>query len=244
MTRSLFSVLVVEDDAALRSLVCTLLQSNGYRTVEAGDLARAMIEARSHRPDLLVVDLGLPDGDGAGFIRALRRESSVPVLVLSARSLEQEKVAALDAGANDFVTKPFGAAELLARVRSALRRVARDPERPPQLRFGELVVDLGTRTATGPGGPVHLTPIEYRLLGALAGRVGLVVTQRQLIGQAWGQERIGDAQGLRFHVSRLRRKLEPEPGRPRYLLTEVGVGYRLDAAVGAPPRPGFTPGPP
>jgi two-component system KDP operon response regulator KdpE len=244
MTEAMFRVLVIEDDAALRALLRTLLEANGYRCIDAGTGQRALVEARSHQPDLLVLDLGLPDMDGAAVILAVRSFSAVPILVLSARTLEPEKVAALDAGADDYVTKPFSTAELLARVRAALRRVARSAEGQPVLQFGERVVDLGARTATSPAGALHLTPTEYRVLACLAANAGLIVTQRQLIGQAWGPERIGDARSLRFHISKLRQKLEPDASRPRHILTEAGVGYRLLAddspqdAPGAPARGG------
>ena len=227
MTEAMYNVLVIEDEADLRGVLCTMLRANGCRTVEAESGQRGLIEARSHRPDLLLVDLGLPDCDGADLIREVRRESAVPVLVLSARTLEAQKIAALDAGADDYVTKPFSAAELMARVRAALRRATRGGTQAPRLRLGAITIDLEARRASGPEGDVHLTPIEFRIVGALGLRAGLVVPQRQLIGQAWGAERIGDAQNLRFHVSRLRQKLEPDPARPRYLLTEPGVGYRL-----------------
>lgn len=227
MTSAMFRVLVVEDDSALRGVLRTLLEANGYRCVEADTARRALLEARSHQPDLVVADLGLPDRDGIEVIRGIRGFSTVPVLVLSARTLESEKIAALDAGADDYVTKPFSSAELLARVRAALRRVARGTEGQPLLKFADITVDLGARSADSPAGPVHLTPLEYRVLGCLAQSAGLIVTQRQLIGQAWGPERIGDARSLRFHVSKLRHKLEPDPSRPRYILTEAGVGYRL-----------------
>ena len=232
MTSAMFLVLAVEDDAALRGILRTLLEANGYRYVEAETGARALVEARSHRPDLLIVDLGLPDRDGATVIREIRKHSGVPILVLSARTLEAEKIKALDAGADDYVTKPFSAAELLARVRAALRRVARGTDVLPVLQLGDVTIDLGARTARAPAGELHLTPLEYRILGCLASNAGLVVTQRQLIGQAWGAERIGDARSLRFHVSNLRQKLEPDASRPRFLLTEAGVGYRLLASNG------------
>src|SRR5262249_34231658 len=161
------------------------------RYLAARTAERALIEARSHRPDLLIVDLGLPDRDGSALIRAVRAESGVPIVVLSARTLEIEKIAALDAGADDYVTKPFSAAELLARVRSALRRVTQSGDRPPLLKLGSAVVDLGARSARNAEGALHLTPLEYRLLGALARGAGLVVPQRELINQAWGSERIG-----------------------------------------------------
>jgi two-component system KDP operon response regulator KdpE len=231
MTSAMFLVLAVEDDAALRSLLRTLLEANGYRYAEAETGARALIDVRSHRPDLVLVDLGLPDLDGASVIRGIRKHSGVPILVLSARTLETEKIQALDAGADDYVTKPFGAAELLARVRAALRRAARASDRLPVLQLGGITIDLGARTARNPGGELHLTPLEYRILGCLAHNAGLVVTQRQLIGQAWGAERIGDARSLRFHISNLRQKLEPDPSRPQFLLTEAGVGYRLQSGA-------------
>jgi len=231
MTVAMFLVLAVEDDAALRSVLRTLLEANGYRYVEAETGARALIEARSHRPDLVIVDLGLPDRDGTTVIREIRRQSAVPILVLSARTDEAGKILALDAGADDYVTKPFSAAELLARVRAALRRVARGADQLPLLQLGDITIDLGGRTARMPAGELHLTPLEYRILGCLATNAGLVVTQRQLIGQAWGADRIGDARSLRFHVSNLRQKLEPDPSRPRFLLTEAGVGYRLQAGA-------------
>ena len=231
MTAAMFLVLAVEDDAALRSVLRTLLEANGYRYVEAETGARALIEARSHRPDLVIVDLGLPDRDGTTVIREIRRQSAVPILVLSARTDEAGKILALDAGADDYVTKPFSAAELLARVRAALRRVARGADQLPLLQLGDITIDLGGRTARMPAGELHLTPLEYRILGCLATNAGLVVTQRQLIGQAWGADRIGDARSLRFHVSNLRQKLEPDPSRPRFLLTEAGVGYRLQAGA-------------
>jgi two-component system KDP operon response regulator KdpE len=227
MTAAMFRVLVVEDDAALRRILRTLLEANGCRFVEADTAQRALVEARSHQPDLVLADLGLPDRDGLEVIRGIRGFSAVPILVLSARTLESEKIAALDAGADDYVTKPFSSAELLARVRAALRRVARNAEGLPVLNFGEASVDLGARTAQSAAGALHLTPLEYRVLGCLAANAGLIVTQRQLIGQAWGPDRIGDARSLRFHISKLRQKLEPDPSRPRFILTEAGVGYRL-----------------
>ena len=178
MTEAMFNVLVVEDEAELRGVLCTMLRAHGYRCVETGSGRRALIEARSHRPDLMIVDLGLPDCDGGELIREVRRESAVPILVLSARTLEAERIAALDAGADDYVTKPFSAAELMARVRAALRRAARGATQSTQLRFGEIAIDLEARRASGAHGAVHLTPIEFRILTALALRAGLVVPQR------------------------------------------------------------------
>lgn len=227
MTGAMFQVLAVEDDAGLLAILGTLLAAHGYRFVAAATGARAIIEARSHRPDLIIVDLGLPDRDGASVIREIRGFSAVPILVLSARTMETEKIAALDAGADDYVTKPFSTPELLARVRAALRRATRGAESLPRLHFGTVTVDLTARTACAAAGPLHLTPLEYRVLECLARKPGMVVTQRQLLAQAWGPDRLGDARGLRSYVKTLRQKLEPDPARPRYLVTEVGVGYRL-----------------
>lgn len=227
MTRAMFLVLVVEDDPALRSVLSTLLAAHGYRFAEASSGARAVIETRSHRPDLLIVDLGLPDKDGATVIREVRSFSAVPIVVLSARSMESQKILALDAGADDYVTKPFSAPELMARVRSALRRSAHSGERLPILKLGSVTVDLTARTATNAEGPLHLTPLEYRVLECLARNAGMIVTQRRLIAEAWGAERQGDARGLRSYIKTIRQKIEPNPGQPRFLMTETGVGYRL-----------------
>jgi two-component system KDP operon response regulator KdpE len=223
----MFQVLVVEDDAGIRSLLRTLLESQRYRVSEAGSAAEAIVAARTHRPDLLLVDLGLPDRDGLSVIRAVRRYSPVAILVLSARTMESDKIAALDAGADDYVAKPFSAPELLARVRAALRRNARGSGQLPELRLGQITVDLARRVAQGPDGPLHLTPLEYRVLECLARNAGMIVTQAQLIREAWGAERVGDHNGLRSYIKMLRQKLEPDPPRPRFLLTEAGVGYRL-----------------
>jgi two-component system KDP operon response regulator KdpE len=236
MTDAMFLVLSIEDDPALRSILGTLLTGHGYRHAEAATGARGVIEARSHRPDLVLVDLGLPDRDGATVIREIRSFSAVPIVVLSARTMEAEKIVALDAGADDYVTKPFSTAELLARVRAALRRGTRAPGSAlPVLQFGAASVDLGARTATNAGTELHLTPLEYRVLDALAKNAGMIVTQRQLIGEAWGPGRQGDARGLRSCVKTLRQKLEPDPGRPRFIITETGVGYRLRTQEPASP---------
>jgi two-component system, OmpR family, KDP operon response regulator KdpE len=227
MTTAMFLVLIVEDDAELSSVLRTLLESHGYRVVDAATGARGLIEARSHRPDLVVCDLGLPDMDGVTVIRNIRSFSTVPVLVLTARTMEGEKIQALDAGADDYVTKPFSAPELLARVRAALRRASRSAESQPLLHLGAVTVDLTARTTLGPAGALHLTPLEYRVLECLARRAGMIVTQKQLIREAWGPERLGDTRGLRSYIKTLRQKLEADPGRPRYLVTEAGIGYRL-----------------
>ena len=220
-------VLVVEDDPGIRNVLRTLLEAQRYRVVEAASGARAVIEARSHRPDLVIVDLGLPDCDGQTVVRDIRSFSAVPVLVLSARTMESDKIAALDAGADDYVAKPFSAPELLARVRAALRRHVRAGDRPPLLHLGAVTVDLATRTAHRPGATLHLTPLEYRVLECLARNAGLIVTQEQLIREAWGPDRLGDTRGLRSYIKMLRQKLEPDPHQARFLLTEAGIGYRL-----------------
>ena len=225
----MFQVLVVEDDAGIRKVLQTLLESQHYRVVEAESAARGILEARNHRPDLVIVDLGLPDRDGLFVIREIRRFAPTPILVLSARTMEADKIAALDVGADDYVAKPFSAPELLARVRAGLRRNARGSDQLPLLRLGQVSINLTDRRAEGPEGAMHLTPLEYRVLDCLARNAGMIVTQAQLIREAWGPERLGDSRGLRSYIRMLRQKLEPDPRQPRYLITEVGVGYRLQA---------------
>lgn len=229
MTHALHQVLIVEDEPDIRSLLTALLQAENFRVVEADTAQRAVIEARAHKPDLLLVDLGLPDVDGVKVIRAVREWSPVPIIVLSARAMEEQKIEALDAGADDYVTKPFSAPELLARVRAALRRNARSADHPPTLQFGAVDVDLGKREARSPEGEVHLTPLEWRLLECLARQAGMIVTQQQLIREVWGPDRLGDTRGLRGCVKNLRQKIEPDPAQPQFLITEAGVGYRLRA---------------
>jgi len=220
-------VLIIEDEPAIRGVLRVLLEAQGYRCVEADTALRAEIEARSHKPDLLLIDLGLPDGDGLKVIRRVRGWSTVPIVVLSARTMEEQKVAALDAGADDYVTKPFSAPELLARLRAALRRDVRGAAPAAQLRLGPLRVDLARRETHGAGGEVHLTPLEYRVLACLARHLGSIVMQRQLIREVWGPERQDDSRSLRVCIRNLRAKLEPDPRQPRYLVTETGLGYRL-----------------
>jgi two-component system KDP operon response regulator KdpE len=227
MTQAMHQVLVVEDEPDIRHVLRVTLEANGYRVIEAATAERAEIEARSHKPDLLLVDLGLPDGDGLNVIRKVREFSPVPVIVLSARTLEQSKVDALDAGADDFVTKPFGARELLARIRAALRRSPRGERPGAELVIGQCRVDLAARSAARAGQELRLTPLEYRVLETLARNAGLVVTHRQLLREAWGPDRPEESSSLRVCIKNLRDKLEPDARRPRFIVTEAGLGYRL-----------------
>jgi two-component system, OmpR family, KDP operon response regulator KdpE len=229
MTQAMHQVLIIEDEPAIRSVLRALLEAENYRCIEADTALRAEIEARSHKPDVLLVDLGLPDGDGLTVIRRVRAWSPVPIVVLSARTMEEQKVAALDAGADDYVTKPFSAPELLARLRAALRRHVSGAAPTSLLSFGAVQVELARREARGSEGELHLTPLEYRVLAALARHLGSIVTQRQLIREVWGPERLDDSRSLRVCIKNLRGKLEPDPRRPRYLITETGLGYRLRA---------------
>ncbi len=229
MTQAMHLILVIEDEPAIRAVLRALLQSEGYRVAEADTALRAEIEARSHKPDLLLIDLGLPDADGLKVIRRVRAWSQVPIVVLSARTMEEQKIAALDAGADDYVTKPFSAPELLARLRAALRRDVRGASAAAVLRFATLRIDLAAREAHKGEEAVHLTPLEYRVLACLARHLGSIVMQRQLIREVWGPERQDDSRSLRVCIKNLRGKLEPDPRQPRYLITETGLGYRLRA---------------
>jgi two-component system KDP operon response regulator KdpE len=221
---------LVEDEQQIRRFVRTSLEAEGWIVFEAQTLKSGLIEAGTRKPDLVVLDLGLPDGDGVDLISDLRGWSSVPIIVLSARSDEQQKIKALDAGADDYLTKPFGVGELLARVRAALRRrTTASNERSSVFSFGDVVVDLVARVVKRAAEPVHLTPIEYRLLSVLIANAGKVLTHRQLLREVWGPSHIESSHYLRVYMGHLRSKLEEDPARPRFLLTETAVGYRLDA---------------
>ena len=220
------TILVVEDEPEIRRFLRSSLSAEGFRVVESPNARRGAIDAGTHRPDLAIVDLALPDYDGRELIRQIRAWSPMPIVVLSARHQEHTKVEALDAGADDYITKPFGVGELLARVRVALRHAARSPA-GQVLKLGQAQVDLERRRATRAGEDVHLTPIEFRLLGALAKHLGMVVTHRQLLAEVWGPTQVGQTHYLRVYMKQLRDKLEDDSVRPRYLVTETGVGYRL-----------------
>jgi two-component system KDP operon response regulator KdpE len=228
MTLASRAVLVVEDEPQLRRVLRTLLELENFRVIEAETAERGVAEARTHKPDLLIVDLGLPDRDGTELISDVRSWSRVPIIVLSARSDESDKVAALEAGADDYITKPFGARELSARVQVALRHTAAAGAAGATLQIGAWRIDLKARSARDDSGrELHLTPIEYRLLEALGQHIGLVVTHRALLQQVWGPGSAQQTHYLRVYMKQLRAKLEPDPARPQWLLTETGVGYRL-----------------
>jgi two-component system KDP operon response regulator KdpE len=222
------TILVVEDEPDIRRFLRSSLGAEGYRVVEAENGTRGVIDAGTHKPDLAIVDLGLPDLDGVEVIRRIRSWSPMPIIVLSARAREQAKVEALDAGADDYVTKPFGVGELLARVRVALRHAARSAAGGATVvRFGEVEADLERRHVIRAGQEVHLTPIEFRLLACLAQHLGMVVTHRQLLREVWGPAYVEHTHYLRIYMKQLREKLEDDPVCPCHLLTESGVGYRL-----------------
>jgi two-component system KDP operon response regulator KdpE len=221
-------ILVVDDERSIRRFLSMALGAHGYDVTEAVDGAEALREAVTARPDLVILDLGLPDLDGLEIIRRLREWSTVPVIVVTVREHETEKIAALDGGADDYLTKPFGAGELLARVRAALRR-AEAPLSEPVLECGGLRMDVAAHEVTVDGRLTVLTPTEFDLLKALLRSAGKVLTHRQLLGLVWGPGYGAETHLLQVNVSNLRRKIEPTPGRPQYLLTEPGVGYRLRA---------------
>jgi two-component system KDP operon response regulator KdpE len=222
-------VVLIEDEPQIRRFLRPALVSQGYRLFEAATGAEGLVEAATRRPDVIILDLGLPDLDGLEVIQRLREWTTVPIIVLSARGQEQDKIAALDGGADDYVSKPFAMGELLARMRAAVRHAARSATDSADAIFtvGELEVDLVRRQVLISGKPVHLTPIEYRLLTALVRHAGKVMTQGQLLKEVWGLHYTEQAHYLRVYIAQLRRKLEADSARPRYLLTESGVGYRL-----------------
>ncbi len=221
------TVVLIEDEKPIRRFLSATLAAEGWQVFEAETGERGLIDIATRKPDLIILDLGLPDCDGVEVIRELRSWCDRPVLVLSARSQETEKVAALDAGADDYLTKPFGTAECLARLRVLLRRYARGGEQESVARFGDVEVDLARRVVTRRGEPVHLTPIEYRLLVTLIRDAGKVMTHRELLRAVWGPAHSESSQYLRVFMGHLRQKLEDEPARPRHILTEIGIGYRL-----------------
>jgi len=222
------TALLVEDEPQIRRFVRTALEEEGWHVHESASMQRGLIDAGTRRPDLVILDLGLPDGDGIDFIADLREWSNVPVIVLSARVNEADKIKALDAGADDYLSKPFGTGELLARVRATLRR-QRQPQadKAGQVKFGEVLVDIQNRRVTKRGEHVHLTPTEYRLLSVLVANAGRVMTAPQLLRAVWGPAQSDNSHYLRIYMGHLRHKLEDDPAQPRYLLTETAVGYRL-----------------
>lgn len=233
MTDVMPLLLVVEDDTQMRKFLRASLSSHGYRLVEAATGAEGLAQAAAYNPDLILLDLGLPDLDGLVVTQRLREWASAPIIVISARGQEDDKINALDGGADDYLTKPFGTGEMLARIRVALRHSARATKErsEPILTVGELSVDLDKRTVQLAGNEVHLTPIEYKLLVTLLKNAGKVLTHRQLLKEVWGPGYANNTQYLRVYMVQLRHKLESDAARPRYLVTEPGVGYRLRSDV-------------
>jgi len=227
MTTGMHLAIVAEDDPAIQKIVQLMLESSGFRVVVAENGGRAERDTRSKRPDIVIVDLGLPDFDGLELIKTIREWSPVPLLVLSARTAESQRLAAFEAGADDYVIKPFSAPELLARVRALLRRHARGQTPSAVLQLGDLSIDLTRRVARRVRGEeLRLTPLEHRILETLNRARGRVVTQSQLMREVWGPHRV-DTRSLRVFITMLRKKLEIDPARPLHILTEPGIGYRL-----------------
>ena len=221
-------VILVEDERQIRRFVRTALEAEGWSVVETGTVRQGVTDTSTRKPDLIILDLGLPDGDGMDFIRDVRGWSKVPIIVLSARGREQDKIEALDAGADDYLTKPFGVGELLARVRAASRRLpVGGAAAAPIFQFGDVAVDMSVRTVVKSGATVHLTPIEYRLLGLLIANAGKVLTHRQILREVWGPSHAEDGHYVRVYMGHLRHKLEDDPAQPKHILTETAVGYRL-----------------
>ncbi|WP_108647639.1 response regulator [Polynucleobacter rarus] len=228
MTNTVTKVLVIEDDADIRGLIIKVIKGMDLIALEAQTINDGTQIAAKEKPDLIILDLGLPDGDGIAFINNYRSWSTNPVLVLSARVQEHEKVKALDAGADDYLTKPFGTAELMARMRVLLRRLSQSDTNTPTFSFGDVKIDLSLRKVTKVDEEIHLSPIEYQLLNILLTNSGKVVTHRQLLKEVWGGQHTEDNHYLRIYMGHLRQKLEDDPTQPKFLLTETGVGYRLD----------------
>jgi two-component system, OmpR family, KDP operon response regulator KdpE len=230
-------VLVVDDEPQMRRFLRPALEAQGYRVIEATTAAEAVVAASTHTPDCVLLDLALPDGDGIAVTRRLREWTAIPIIVISALGQEADKVAALDAGADDYLTKPFGTGELLARLRVAQRHAARfrDDAREPVFEAGDLKVDLGAREVTRGGQALHLTPLEYKLLATLVRHAGKVLTHRQLLKEVWGPGAVAETQYLRVYMATLRHKIENDPARPALLMTETGVGYRLRVAADEAP---------
>lgn len=223
----MINVLIVEDELAISRFLRTALEGDGLRVYDAGTLQRGLIEAATRKPELVILDLGLPDGDGIDFIREVRQWSQMPIIVLSARTEESDKIAALDAGADDYLSKPFGIGELQARLRVALRRHSTTTPAEPVYTFSDVRVDLAARRIQRGTEEIHLTPIEFRLLAVLLNNHGKVLTQRQLLNQVWGPNAVEHSHYLRIYMGHLRQKLENDPARPLHLLTETGIGYRF-----------------
>ena len=222
------AAVIVEDDPHIRRFVHNALEAEGWNVFEAETVEQGVVEAAARKPDLVIVDLGLPDGDGVDLIREIRGWTSIPIIVLSARTAEADKVRALDMGADDYLTKPFRVGELLARVRVARRRSALTKEAPSSLAsFGDVEVDLAARTVRKAGQAVHLTPIEYRLLSLLVTNIGKVLTYRQICREVWGPSHEHESHYARIYMGHLRGKLEDNAAQPKHITTETGVGYRL-----------------
>jgi len=227
MTESVPHVLIIEDEKEIRRFVRMALHAEGLDVHEADTFHRGLIDAGTRRPDLIILDLGLPDGDGIDLIRDVRSWSPVPIIVLSARGAESDKILALDTGADDYLVKPFGTGELLARVRALLRRQAKDADNNSVLSFGEVRIDIERRVVERSGAPLHLTPLEYRLLVHLCSHPNRVLTHLQLLKAVWGPSHTTDTPYLRVFMGGLRKKVEVDPSQPRHLVTETGVGYRF-----------------
>ena len=228
MTEPAFVAVLVEDELQIRRFVRAALEAEDWRVFEAETVKQGLIEAGTRKPDVVILDLGLPDGSGIDFLRDLRTWSAVPVIVLSARVGETDKIEALDAGADDYLTKPFGVGELLARVRAVLRRkLGAGPKDGPVFRFGDVEVDQEKRLVRKRSEEVHLTPIEYRLLSVMVANLGRVLTHRQILREVWGPAYVDQGHYVRIHMAHLRQKLEDDPAQPKHLVTETAIGYRL-----------------